>query len=232
MNVTIFFGEFLGLLVFVVVHGGIMASMVLNGKVKDGLAAFAVFAGITFGVYAAGASGGHINPAVTMAFLGHGDIDLIEALTYVGGQWLGGVAGAFVLYLMYRPQLKASANALAPFTANPNPKDTIQNVLTSLIGSFFLSLFVLFVANAGLNGLTPIAVGLAVTAAALLVGGTAYSELNIARDLGPRFTATLLGLGKPQWLNVLYLVAASLLGGLLAGFFYQALHGITILLPL
>jgi hypothetical protein len=33
----IFLGEFLGLLVFVVVHGGILASMVLTGKAKEGI---------------------------------------------------------------------------------------------------------------------------------------------------------------------------------------------------
>jgi glycerol uptake facilitator-like aquaporin len=68
------------------------------------------------------------------------------------------------------------------------------------------------------NGLTPVVVGAAVTAAAFAFGGTAYSVLNVARDLGPRVTATVLRLGQPEWVLILSLVAASLVGGFLAGF--------------
>jgi glycerol uptake facilitator protein len=217
----IFLGEFLGLLVFVVVHGGILASMVLTGKAKEGIAALAVFLGISFGVFAAlaGGSGAHINPAVTMAFFVLEAIDAVEALTYIAGQILGGFVGGLILFVIYRPQFKASTTPLAPLTGNPDPKDVVQNVITSVLGSFFLALLVVVTVNAtsNLGGITPLAVGAAVLAAALAVGGTAYSVLNVARDLGPRLTATVLGLGKPTWIPVLLLAVASLVGGALAG---------------
>jgi glycerol uptake facilitator protein len=217
----IFLGEFLGLLVFVVVHGGILASMVLTGKAKEGIAALAVFLGISFGVFAAlaGGSGAHINPAVTMAFFVLEAIDAVEALVYIAGQILGGFVGGLILFVIYRPQFKTSTTPLAPLTGNPDPKDLVQNVITSVLGSFFLALLVVVTVNATstISGITPLAVGAAVLAAALAVGGTAYSVLNVARDLGPRITATVLGLGKPTWVPVLLLSAASLVGGLLAG---------------
>lgn len=220
MDLNILLGELLGLTVFVVVHGGILASMVLSGKAKEGIAALAVFLGISFGVFAAlaGGSGAHINPAVTMAVLSSGGIDALEAVTYLLGQLLGGFLGGLILWVIYRPQFKASTNALAPLTGNPDPKDVVQNTITSLLGSFLLALLVLITVNLTVDtGLTPLAVGAAVLAAALAVGGTAYSVLNVARDLGPRLTATVLGLGKPTWLPVLLLTIASLVGGLLAG---------------
>ena len=220
MDLNILLGELLGLTVFVVVHGGILASMVLSGKAKEGIAALAVFLGISFGVFAAiaGGSGAHINPAVTMAVLSSGGIDALEAVTYILGQLLGGFLGGLILWVIYRPQFKASTNALAPLTGNPDPKDVVQNTITSLLGSFLLALLVLVTVNLTVDtGLTPLAVGAAVLAAALAVGGTAYSVLNVARDLGPRLTATVLGLGKPTWLPVLLLTIASLVGGLLAG---------------
>jgi glycerol uptake facilitator protein len=217
----IFLGEFLGLLVFVVVHGGILASMVLTGKAKEGIAALAVFLGISFGVFAAiaGGSDAHINPAVTMAFFVLEAIDAVEALVYIGSQILGGFVGGLILFVIYRPQFKASTTPLAPLTGNPDPKDVVQNVITSVLGSFFLALLVVVTVNAtsNLSGITPLAVGAAVLAAALAVGGTAYSVLNVARDLGPRLTATVLGLGKPTWIPVLLLAVASLVGGALAG---------------
>ena len=221
MELGIFLGEFLGLLVFVVVHGGILASMVLTGKAKEGIAALAVFLGISFGVFAAlaGGSGAHINPAVTMAVFVTGGIDAVEALVYIGSQILGGFVGGLILFVIYRPQFKASTTPLAPLTGNPDPKDVVQNVITSILGSFFLALLVVVTVNAtsDLSGITPLAVGAAVLAAALAVGGTAYSVLNVARDLGPRLTATVLGLGKPTWIPVLLLAVASLVGGALAG---------------
>lgn len=220
MNLDIVLGEFLGLLVFVVVHGGILASMALTGKVKEGIAALAVFLGISFGVFAAiaGGSGAHINPAVTMAVYVTSGIDLVEALTYIVSQILGGFVGGLILWVIYRPQFKEATNPLAPLTGNPDAKDVVQNVITSVLGSFFLALLVLVTVDLTTGtGLTPLAVGAAVLAAALAVGGTAYSVLNVARDLGPRLTATVLKIGQPTWVPVLVLTLASLVGGALAG---------------
>jgi glycerol uptake facilitator protein len=218
----IFLGEFLGLLVFVVVHGGILASMSLTGKVKEGMAAFAVVLGISFGVYVAvfAGSGAHINPAVTAAFFVFGDIDAVEALVYILSQIAGGFVGGLLLWVIYRPQFAAATAPMSPLTGNPDPKDVVQNVITSVLGSFFLALLVLVTVSltASVSALTPLAVGVAVTAAALAFGGTAFSMLNVARDFGPRLTATVLKLGNPTWVPALLLALASLVGGALAGF--------------
>lgn len=226
MDLGIFLGEFLGLAAFVLIHGGILASMTLTGKVKEGIAALAVFLGISFGVFVAiaGGSGAHINPAVTAAFLVEGSIDIVEALTYILGQLVGGFVGGLLLWVIYRPQFAEAKDPLAPLTGNPEQKDVVQNLITSFLGSFTLALLVLITVTA-LNqegsyagALTPLAVGAAVLAAALAFGGASYAMLNIARDLGPRLTATVLKLGQPVWVPALLLVLASLAGGALAGF--------------
>jgi glycerol uptake facilitator-like aquaporin len=131
---------------------------------------------------------------------------------------LGGFVGGLILWVIYQPQFKASETPLAPLTGNPDPIQVTQNAITSFLGSFLLAFLVLVTVNitSGTN-LTPLAVGAAVLAAALAVGGTSYSVLNVARDLGPRLTATVLKLGNPTWVPVLGLVAASLLGGAFAG---------------
>jgi glycerol uptake facilitator-like aquaporin len=108
---------------------------------------------------------------------------------------------------------------MSPLTGNPDPKDVVQNVITSVLGSFLLALLVLVTVTltADVSALTPLAVGVAVTAAALAFGGTAFSMLNVARDFGPRLTATVLKLGSPTWVPALVLALASLVGGALAG---------------
>jgi glycerol uptake facilitator protein len=218
----IFLGEFLGLLVFVLVHGGILASMALTGKVKEGMAAFAVVLGISFGVYVAvfAGSGAHINPAVTAAFFVFGAIDAVEALVYILSQIAGGFVGGLLLWVIYRPQFAVAKEPLSPLTGNPDPKDVVQNVITSVLGSFLLALLVLVTVTltASVSALTPLAVGVAVTAAALTFGGTAFSMLNVARDFGPRLTATVLKIGTPTWIPALILALASIVGGALAGF--------------
>ena len=221
MDLGIFLGEFLGLAAFVLIHGGILASMALTGKVKEGIAALAVFLGISFGVFVAiaGGSGAHINPAVTAAFLVEGSVDIVEALTYILGQLVGGFVGGLLLWVIYRPQFAAAKDPLAPLTGNPEQKEVVQNLITSFIGSFTLALLVLITVNAlGGSELTPLAVGAAVLAAALAFGGASYAMVNVARDLGPRLTATVLKLGQPVWVPALLLVLASLAGGALAGF--------------
>lgn len=221
MDLGIFLGEFLGLAAFVLIHGGILASMALTGKVKEGIAALAVFLGISFGVFVAiaGGSGAHINPAVTAAFLVEGSIDIVEALTYILGQLVGGFVGGLLLWVIYRPQFAEAKDPLAPLTGNPEQKDVVQNLITSFLGSFTLALLVLItVTELGGSELTPFAVGAAVLAAALAFGGASYAMVNVARDLGPRLTATVLKLGQPVWVPALLLVLASLAGGALAGF--------------
>lgn len=156
-----------------------------------------------------------------MALFVTGNVDALQALTYIVSQILGGIVGGLILFVVYRKQFRESTTPLAPLTGNPDPKDVVQNVITSILGSFFLTLFVLLTVNLvavdNFSPLFPFAVGGAVLAAALAFGGTAYSVLNIARDLGPRITATLLKIGKPTWLPVLILALASLVGGALAG---------------
>ena len=223
MELRIFLGEFFGLVVFVVIHGGILASMTLTGKIKESIAALAVFLGVSFGLFAAlaGGSGAHINPAVTIALLVYGSVgvNLSNALIYIAGQMVGGFVGGFILWVIYRPQFKTSTTPFAPIAGNPNPKDLFQNVITSILGSFFLALLFIIAGKATLpnTSIFPVAAGVAVLAVTLAFSGTSYSMLNIARDLGPRLTATILGLGKPTWIQVLLLAVASIVGAVLAG---------------
>ena len=223
MELRIFLGEFLGLLVFVVVHGGILATTILTGKPNVGSTALAVFLGVSFGLFTAiaGGSGAHINPAVTIALLVYRSVgvDLSNALVYIAGQILGGFVGGFILWVIYRPQFKRLNTPFSPLSGNPDPKDLIQNVITSILGSFFAALLFIIAGRATLpnTSIFPLVAAAAVLAVNLAFGGTSYSLLNVARDLGPRFTATVLGLGKPTWIQVFLLTIASLVGGALAG---------------
>lgn len=59
--------------------------------------------GVTFGVYTAGGvSGGHLNPAVTMAFACLGRIPWKKMPFYWLAQYLGAFASSACLYIVYQ----------------------------------------------------------------------------------------------------------------------------------
>ncbi|KAJ8257425.1 hypothetical protein GJAV_G00185470 [Gymnothorax javanicus] len=61
-------------------------------------------------------SGGHINPAVTFAYLIGSQMSLFRAVFYIAAQLLGGLAGAAVLYGVTPPNMRGSMalNTLQP----------------------------------------------------------------------------------------------------------------------
>jgi glycerol uptake facilitator-like aquaporin len=83
------FGEFLGTMIFVFVSCG--ATLPLGGTIPVGDQAWAFGLAMTSVVQCVGYStGGHINPAVTGAFVFTGKITWLRALVYVIAQITGG----------------------------------------------------------------------------------------------------------------------------------------------
>src|SRR5438270_56477 len=87
-------GEFLGTALLVLLGDGVVASVVLLDKQADWIVittgwAFAVM----LGIYVSGRlSGGHLNPAVTLALAARGEFPRARVAPY----WAAQVAGAFV----------------------------------------------------------------------------------------------------------------------------------------
>lgn len=65
--------------------------------------------GIVFGIaVSARASGGHINPAVTVAFLTLGAIKPLRAIAYIVAQIAGAFVGAMLTYFVYSDAINVS----------------------------------------------------------------------------------------------------------------------------
>lgn len=154
-------------------------------------------------VYAGGPiSGGHFNPAVTLAAMLAGKCDKQDTLSYVIAQGIGAVlASAFVGVL--KP-----ANLAAPMHPQVLPA-----LLAELAFTFLLAYVVLNVATtkklAG-NSYFGLAIGSTVMAAAYAVGNISGGAFNPAVALG----VTLMNLVTPSSLWIY--VVANLAGGALA----------------
>ena len=221
------FAEFLGTAWLVL--GG-CGSAVLAAGIPDvgiGYAGVAAAFGLTVvtGAYALGGiSGGHFNPAVSVGLWAAGRFPGASLPGYVLAQVLGGIAGAGVLYLI------ASGNpafsTAAGFAANgygahsPNGYSMQSGLVVEVVMTFMFLVVILGVthrrAPAGFAGL---AIGLALVLIHLISIPVTNTSVNPARSTGPALFAGGWAL-QQLWLFWL----APIVGGVLGGFAYRAVH--------
>jgi aquaporin Z len=137
----------------------------------------AIGAALMVMIYAGGhISGGHYNPAVTLAVLIRGRISTGEAMVYMGSQLAGGVIAALVVGI-YK---EAPAEAVQSL-------DTTKAIVAEVLGTFALAYVVLNVAtakaNAG-NSHYGLAIGFTVLSMAFCFGDYSGGAFNPAVAVG------------------------------------------------
>jgi len=110
--------EFCGTFILVFFGCGVVHAATLYGA-QIGLWQIAVVWGLAvmFGIYVAGAvSGGHLNPAMTLAFAVHRQMPWKDVAPYWIGQFSGAFCAAAMLYVLFSPSIKAfeAAEGLEP----------------------------------------------------------------------------------------------------------------------
>lgn len=193
--------------------------------------AMAVFVGV---FVAAEASGAHLNPAVTLALVVAGKFDVALMPGYVLAQIAGGITGATLCWLQYRPHYAAEEDPgtiLGTFATGPAIEDTPSNLMSEALGTCAFVLAVLFLTapNLGtpdgkLGSLDALPVAFVVLAIGLCLGGTTGYAINPARDLGPRIAHAILpipGKGGSNWSYSWIPIVGPLVGAGLAAFLYS-----------
>jgi len=171
------------------------------------LAPLAIGAVLMVMIYAGGyVSGGHYNPAVSLAVFIRGKLAAKELIIYWIAQILGGVAAALITLKVfdYAPTAGEEINIMRSFIAE-------------VIGTFALAYVVLNVATstktAG-NSNYGLAIGFTVTAMAYTLGPVSRGAFNPAVAVG----ASVFGVF--EWSTIWLYVVGCLLGGALAGITY------------
>ena len=159
-------------------------------------------------VYAGGhISGGHYNPAVTMAALVRGRIGVSDAVGYWVAQVIGGVvAGAIA---------RAVSNPAAVNTLRLSGHIEAATAVVEILFTFALCYVVLNVATSKdqpNNGFFGLAIGFTVAAGAFAVGGISGGVFNPQVALGGA-TAGMFGWGT-IWVYLLVELAAGVVAGL------------------
>lgn len=197
-----FFAEFFGTAIILVFGGGVVANVVLDKTKGNNSGWIVITFGWAIGVFtgvliSAPFSGAHLNPAVTLALVLANKFSLSQLPLYVCAQILGAMFGSTLVWLAYKKHFDATADAdakLAIFCTSPNIRSYWYNVVTELIGTYVLTLAVLYMAapEVGLGALNALPVALVVLGLGLSLGGPTGYAINPARDLGPRIMHFIL----------------------------------------
>jgi aquaporin Z len=152
-------------------------------------------------------SGGHINPAVTLAFWIQGKMHHFDLAGYMLSQFLGATVGSLLVVTVWGERA-ASVGDGVTLPGAGYPLGFVVLMEVSLTFLLVISIFH-FVSNPHLMRWTPLMVWILVGVMVWLEAPISGTSLNPARSLGPAFVAWVW---HDQWI---YLFAPSL-GALLA----------------
>ena len=237
--------EFFGTFILLMFGIGVVAQVVLSGRTAGDYLSINIAWGlaVTMGVYtAAGVSGAHLNPAVTLALAAFRGFPWRKVVSY----WAAQVAGAFtasaVVFVTYREALAhfdggirqvTGAHATAGIWAT-YPQEFLSTVPGGLIDQIVgtaLLVAVLFALGDRRNtppapAIAPVVVGALVVVIGASFGYNAGYAINPARDFGPRLFTAIAGWGSDVfraghfwwWVPIV----GPLAGALVGGFVYDA----------
>jgi MIP family channel proteins len=167
---------------------------------------------ITFGAV----SGGHFNPAVTLAAAVQRKIDPVDAVVYVLAQLSGGVLGALIVKGLLEDEGKLGGYGNPEIAANLG--GNFQGFIVEGLGAFLLVLVILAVAMnpRARQEWAPLAIGTTLGFVVMIFGPLTGASVNPARWFGP----ALIGDGL-EGSDLVPYVLGPLVGALLAVAVYR-----------
>ncbi|MHB1830256.1 MAG: MIP/aquaporin family protein [Candidatus Micrarchaeaceae archaeon] len=217
-NPTLFqkaFVEGLGTFILVFIGAGAIIS---SGYFFSGSAQLLVIAlalGLALGIavtIALDISGGHINPAVTIAMFVTNRIKAYDAVVYIIAQLIGAVIGAGVLLIV--PSSILSAGTFGMTTLNSSVS-VFQGIAIEALITFVL-MIVVFATTVDKRTIKMggFAVGLALTLGILFAGPLTGGSANPARSFGPELITSNFTNWYVYWIG-------PIIGAVLAALLYQ-----------
>ncbi|XP_002156497.1 aquaporin-9 [Hydra vulgaris] len=236
--------EMMGTLILCVLGIGSIAQFVLAKQEFGGYWAvsWGWGLGVAYGIYwSGGVSGGHINPAVTLALAVCGRFKWSKLPLYWISQLVGAILGSGIVFAAYQDYMVEFVGHDGQYTKGNNetlgiwssyPPDFISNMngfsdqvlaTAMFVGTIFA---ILDHKNIGVGAnIAPFLIGLFVLTAGATFGINAGFGLNPARDLGPRIFISMVGWGSVPFSNHghwwIYSILGQLLGGVIGGVVYE-----------
>jgi MIP family channel proteins len=205
--------EFLGTFMILVFGAGVVAQSVLSQNAAGSYLAINLGwgLGVMLGIYtAAGVSGAHLNPAVTIALAVRRGFPWRKVPVYALAQTSGAFVASAVVFFTYREaldafdsgvrQVQGTVGTAGIFATYPQSFLSIGGGLVDqIVGTALLMSGVLAVGDQRNSGpppwLQPPLVGALVVAIGVAFGFNAGYAINPARDFGPRLFTAVAGWG-------------------------------------
>jgi len=236
--------EFLGTLVLIVFGIGVVAQVQLGGGSNGQYLSINIGWGlaVTMAVYVSGGvSGGHLNPAVTIAAAAFRGFPWSKVLPFIVAQTAGAFMASAIVFTGYHDaiahfdggvrQVTGPMGTAGIFATYPQPwLSTLGGLIDQIVGTALLVGVVLAITDqrntAPPKNLAPVVVGLLVLLIGATYGLNAGYAINPARDFGPRLFTAVAGWGGGVftagngwwWVPIV----GPILGGLVGGFVYMA----------
>ena len=212
--------EFIATFLFVFIGAGAVVSLGIfssegGGALGGNLVAIAMAHGLAIAILVsatANISGGHINPAVSIAATITRKISPTRGGMYVIAQVVGAILGALLLKAVIPNSLEGGLGSHAIMS----DIGAIGGLIVEIVLTFVL-VFVIFATAVDPKGpkhLAPFAIGGAVLVIHLVAVPLTGASVNPARTIGPALAAG-------QWADHWVYWAGPLLGGAIAGVLYQ-----------
>ncbi|CAE7062573.1 unnamed protein product [Rhizoctonia solani] len=214
--------EFLGTMILVIFGTGVNCQVALSGNPAVSTSpkgeylsiSFGWAVGVALGAWVSGGiSGGHINPAVTIALAIFRGFPWKKVPFYIFAQVLGGFAGAGLVYTNYNKAIDlfegghnirtvpGSASLFTTF-AMDHLSDA-QCFFSEVLGTALLLIVILAVTDkhngCPPSGMVPVALFIAILGEGACLGMQTGYALNPARDIGPRLMCWAAGYGRQLW---------------------------------
>jgi len=228
-----YIAEILGTMILIMFGSSLLAGLTLNKTLNQGTNWIVVTLGwgfaVMLGVYVSGPfSGGHLNPAVTIALAVNGTFSWGKVPGYILAQVLGAFVGSAITVVQYYPHFKVTPREIGTrgiFCTGPAIPTKLFNFLSEVIGTFAFMFCVLFIGvNKLADGLNPILLGALVAAIGMSFGPTTGYAINPARDFGPRLAYALLPIpnkSDPEWSYAWIPILGPIVGSILAVAIYN-----------
>lgn len=209
-----YLAEFLGTFTLVFVGAlSILAALAFQGPVQVAVA-FGFGLALLAGLYAFGEiSGGHFNPAVSLAMFLSRRLSGRDLVGYWVAQFAGAIAAAVSVWIAFSRDDVAST---VTGTANASAWEALW--LEVLLTAIFVSVILQSTRSERIRGTALVAIPLTLVAVHLAAIPFSGASVNPARSLGPALVGN-------EWGDFWIYLVGPLVGGALAWLVHEALYG-------
>jgi MIP family channel proteins len=228
-NLRAYLAELIGTMLFVAIGTATWIVVGGPGAGADAIVAIALAHGFAYAgmVYlTTNISGGHINPAVTLAMMVTRNIKIAPGLVYIVAQGVGGVVATAVLYLALRDAVGNTvdfgANTIAQGAVDGDGGALLLEIVFTL--TLVLVFFAVAVSKRGCGHLGPLAIGATLMAIYFVALPLTGASANPARTFAPALVSDAF---DSFWVYVIGPAIGGSLGALIYyfGFFTKEERG-------